>query len=268
MSVISGFQTLAARNGSDAVPAMLAEQGLSATAEVEPLSWAVAGVASDGRSLDGLMDYSRSQAVTPAQFDRIVLTQFADAARAASLVSMSARPDVSGWTRMLTPPSCSRCVVLAGKFYRLNTGFSRHPRCDCVHIPTRENVAGDLTTDPKTYFDSLSVADQDRVFTKAGAEVIRNGAGIGQVVNARAGMSTAQVLRGSGSRYTATGRLVARDVFGRPLYTTTEGMTTRGAAYKARGRNYVRIMPESIVQLAAGDRGELLRLLKAHGYVK
>jgi hypothetical protein len=61
--------------------------------------------------------------------------------------------------------------------------------------------------------------------------------------------------------------MARRDVFGRPLYTTNEGMTKRGLAYKARGRQYVRLMPESIVELANGDRAELLRLLKVHGYI-
>ena len=52
-------------------------------------------------------------------------------------------------------------------------------------------------------------------------------------------------------------RLVRRDVFGRPLYATTEGGS----------RGLVRLMPESIAELAGGNRAELLRLLKSHGYI-
>src|SRR5690606_25790677 len=104
----------------------------------------------------------------------------------------------------------SRCVILAGRFYRKNTGFQRHPGCDCRHIPASESVAGDLAVDPRAYFDSLTEAEQDKAFTKAGAEAIRAGADIGQVVNARRGM------------YTAQGQLLTR-----------EGTTSRGRAFQA-----------------------------------
>jgi len=43
-------------------------------------------------------------------------------------------------------------------------------------------------------------------------------------------------------------------------------MTTRGAAYGARGGKKVRLMPESILEIAEDD-AEVLRLLKAHGYL-
>lgn len=249
------------------VPRMLNEQDIATDADAQVHPRALTYVASDGRSLDGLMDYTRSDTVTGREFDRIVLTQLADVAVAASVLGAVVRPAVTGYVRMLEQPSCSRCVILAGKVFRRNTGFQRHPKCDCRHIPSAENVAGDLTTDPNAYFNSLPKAEQDRVFTKAGAEAIRAGADVGQVVNARAGMSTAQSIRGAGARFTASGRMVKVDAFGRPIYQTTEGMTKRGRAYKARGRNYIRLMPESIVELAAGDRTELLRLLKAHGYI-
>jgi hypothetical protein len=268
VGTIAQGQQEAASMALAAVPVMLAEQGIDTDAEASPLPRSLTYVASDGRSIDGLMEYVQSPEVTRSQFDLIVLTQLADVTRAASLLGSTVRPAVTGYVRMLETPSCSRCVILAGKFYRRNTGFQRHPKCDCRHIPSSEDVAGDLRTDPAGYFDSLSKAEQDRVFTNAGAEVIRNGADIGQVVNARAGMSTAQqALRGPGSRITAKGRLVKVDAFGRPIYQTTEGMTKRGRAFKARGRNYVRLMPESIVEMAGGDRAELLRLLKSHGYI-
>lgn len=286
--VIAAGQLLAARDAASAVPLMLAEQDIDATADAEPAPRSLTFTASDGRSLDGLMDYTRQPEVTPAAFDLIVTTQIADAARGGGLVSILTRPAVNGYVRMLEVPSCSRCVVLAGKWYRTNTGFDRHPRCDCRHIPASEDTAGDLRTDPQAYFDSLpssaslrerypdltvtqrrkrGLYSQEDIFTDAGAKVIREGADIGQVVNARAGMSTAQPpLRGNRDRWTARGRAATTDVFGRPLYTTTEGMTKRGIAHKARGRQYVRLMPESIVQLADGNRAELLRLLKVHGY--
>lgn len=250
VDTVAAGQRLAALTALSGVPRMLDEQGIDTTAGAEPVARSLTYVASDGRSIDGLMDYTRSAAVTIGQFDLIVLTQLADVARAASVLGSAVRPAVTGYVRMLEQPSCSRCVVLAGKFFRHNTGFRRHPRCDCRHIPSNENVAGDLRTDPDAYFQSLSKTEQDRVFTKTGAEAIRAGADVGKVVNARRGMNTAQ---------TATGRrrLVKRDVYGRPMYTTTE----------AKRRGLVRLMPESIVELAAGDANELYRLLRVHGYI-
>lgn len=267
VDTVAAGQRLAVVTSLSGVPRMLAEQGIDTDSDATVRSRSLTYIASDGRSIDGLMDYTRSDNVTSDQFDQIVLTQLSDMAVAGSVLAAAVRPSVTGYVRMLETPSCSRCVVLAGKFFHHNTGFQRHPKCDCRHIPSRENVAGDITTDPDAYFGSLSKAEQDSKFTKAGAEAIRAGADVGQVVNARAGMSTAQGLRGANARFTASGRAVKVDAFGRPIYQTTEGMTKRGRARQARGRNYIRLMPESIVELAAGDRAELLRLLKSHGYI-
>ncbi len=251
VAVMVAYQVAVATDAATAVPLMLAEQGIDTTSDAQPQPRALAATASDGRDLGGLMEYAQSTEVTSAMFDMIVLTQLSDAARGSSIVAQAVRPASTGYVRMLEGGSCSRCVVLAGKFYRTNQGFQRHPKCDCRHIPSSEDVADDLRTDPRAYFRSLTESEQDKAFTKAGAAVIREGADISKVVNARRGMSTAQ---------TATGRrrLVRTDVYGRPLYTTTAG-ARRGA---------VRLMPESIVELAGGDRIELLRLLKSHGYLK
>src|SRR5690606_25895161 len=125
-----------------------------------------------------------------------------DVARQSEAVAIAARPAVTGYVRMVNPPSCSRCAVLAGRFYRWNDGFQRHPRCDCRHVPTTEANAGDIVTAPRDYFDSLDAAEQDRIFTQAGAEAIRLGADPAQVVNARRGMAYAQdeVVTYSGMR--------------------------------------------------------------------
>lgn len=34
-----------------------------------------------------------------------------------------------GYVRVLNPPSCGRCAILAGRFYRWSAGFQRHPMC-------------------------------------------------------------------------------------------------------------------------------------------
>jgi hypothetical protein len=249
-ALVVGAQILASRDASDSVPKMMAEQGIESDPLAAVIPTAFAGAANDGRDLRTLMDYTRSEMVTAKAFDMIVLGQVRDSARQASSVAMFVQPKVTGYVRMLTAPSCSRCAVLAGKHYRKNEGFQRHPLCDCRHIPASEDTADDLTTDPKAYFDSLDEAAQDRTFTKAGAQAIRDGADMGRVVNARRGMSTSQ-----------SGRLTRRRVLGQDVYTTTEATTKRGINRK------VRLMPESIYEIA-DDQADALRLLKVHGYIR
>lgn len=169
-------------------------------------------------------------------------TVLSDTARATESANTAARPQVGGYVRMLNPPSCSRCAILAGKFYRWNSGFLRHPRCDCRHIPANESIAGDLTTSADAYFDSLPTSEQDRIFTNAGAQAIRDGADINQVVNARRGMSKAQI-------------------YGHDVTTTTVGRRRGRARDKAP-----RLMPESIYDVAK-DRDEAIRLLKLNGFI-
>lgn len=127
----------------------------------------------------------------------VALTMLADTRRDVYQADMIARPQVTGYVRMLNPPSCSRCAILAGKRFAWNQGFQRHPRCDCQHIPASEQVAGDLTTDPYEYFKSLSEKDQDRLFGKYNAQGIRDGADIFQVVNTS---QRAMPVAGTGGR--------------------------------------------------------------------
>jgi hypothetical protein len=184
---------------------------------------AFAGIASDGRNLESLLAgapilalQKTRQGAPPAVarssgrawLQMVIETQIPDAGRAADQVAIATvRPAAGtrkrtryGWVRMLNLPSCSRCVVLAGKFYKWNQGFERHPMCDCRHIPAIESIEDDLTTNPYVYFKSLSKDDQNTWFGNANAEAIRQGADIGRVVNAagRGGVFTAD----DGKRYT------------------------------------------------------------------
>lgn len=173
-----------------------------------------------------------------------------------------------------------RRVEWSGHVYSLTSSEGWHSanslivsNCDCTHVPAREDTGQDVTTSPKRYFDSLSRAEQDRAFTKAGAEAIRLGADITQVVNARRGMSTA----GPPGRR----RLVAVDVHGQQVYVTSEGITTRGVASRRLGARETgtragggryrsarvpRLMPETILAVAE-DREDAVRLLRRHGYI-
>jgi hypothetical protein len=224
----------------------------------------LAGVASDGRDLTSLLyqpvistlvaikkgaTIPRARAIGLNTLDMIARTQVADAGRAAESIAMVARPKVQGYVRMLSLPSCSRCIILAGKFYRWNTGFQRHPRCDCLHVPSQENVAGDVRTDPRALFESMTTAEQDKTFGQAGAQALRDGADLNQVVNARRGMDTATV-------------------FGRTVQHTREGITRRGLAGQRLGKSPVRLMPEQIYKEAKGNREEAIRLLRRYAYIR
>lgn len=270
------------------IPAVLEETGqiLAVEAVATPAASPLVGVAGDGRPVQSLL-YGAvvhaktlvGQGVAPAValersgkwLTMVTGTLLSDTGRQAESLGMGVRP-VSGYVRMLNPPSCSRCAILAGRRYRKSEAFERHPGCDCRHIPASEAVAGDMTTDVDAYFDSLTEVEQDRIFTVAGAEAIRNGADIGQVVNARRGMAKSQ-----------SGRLIRRDVYGQQTYITSEGTARRGWAYHAMsqagykqgdvrtsGRYFraraPRLMPESIAEIAS-DREDYLRLLRLSGYI-
>jgi len=221
---------------------------------------AFAGLAADGRNLDTLlrgpaittrtliadgMEPAQALAAGVRQLSMMVLTEVADAGRGAAGVQIAARPRV-GYVRMLNPPSCSRCVVLAGRFYRWNQGFLRHPRCDCTHVPTMvtdqaEAFARGLIDDPYEAFNRMSEAEQNRIFTNAGARAIRDGADMYQVVNARRGM-----------RY--------RGAF------TSEGTSRRGWAGQILRKGQRRMTPETIYRLNP-NREQAVEALRAQGYI-
>jgi len=276
-----GQQRIAA-GAQSYIPAVLAETGQDASTFAAVRTGALVGVAGDGRPVDSLLygavTHAKSKMTNSPIFDEdtgtllgfepgmspamalrsasswlstTVGTLLSDTGRQSESLAMGVRP-VTGYVRMLNPPSCSRCVVLAGKWFRKNEGFSRHPKCDCRHIPSSESMAGDLTVDPRSYFDSLTKTEQDATFGSAGGEALRSGADVSQVVNARRGMRSAQLG-------------------GRSVLTTTEGTTRRGAARLAMGQRYSRtarprLMPETIQQLAT-DKADYLRLLSLHGYM-
>lgn len=273
-ATVEAGQRTAATAGASYASAVIAAQTTpqpTGTVLVDEL----AGVASDGRPLDTLLALPSRQTVARIgqgqpvdealrsgrrQLGQLVVTQVADAARVATSIGMVQDRAVSGYRRQLSPPSCARCAILAGKWYRWNQGFERHPSCQCVHVPAvgpKSDVAGLDTFDPQAYFKSLDRAAQDSIFTKAGAEAIRDGADMSQVVNARRGM-----------RSTAA--------YGRKVATTTVGVRSpgvRNTAFLRAMRNdpvpstNVRLMPEQIYRDADGDRELAVRLLARFGYL-
>jgi hypothetical protein len=140
----------------------------------------------------------------------VLLTMMADTGRSVVGADIAQRPALGGYVRMLNAPSCSRCVILAGKWFKWNEGFLRHPRCDCRHIPASEDVAGDLSTDPYAYFHSLSKDEQAAVFGKSEARAVRDGGDIYRVVNIKQnGLATAK----GRARFGTPSRLTVDDIY-------------------------------------------------------
>lgn len=251
--VLAAVQLQAATAGADYGVWALAQQGeyVAPDAFVDPRGFA--GVAADGRSLSGMLyspvtdvksfiagGMSVRQAMSAGQgsLDRLVRTAVSDAGRQAASVDIATRPQV-GYVRMLNPPSCGSCVILAGRFYRWNAGFLRHPKCDCIHAPAKGAAAlksEGLVDDPYEYFGSLSEKDQNDIFGKGKAQAIRDGGDIFRVQNS---------WRGRDGLFTA------------------EGTGKRGFASDLRGQ---RLTPEGIYKQAK-TREEAVALLEKHGYV-
>lgn len=290
VSALTTWQALAAVQAGRAVDAMLDEQGIDAPLAAPVVTAAQVGTASNGRPLAWLLGGAASREVTRWQFDRIVATQLQDVARSMLATSIAARPKIDGYVRQIQPGACSRCAILAGRFYRWNEGFDRHPNCNCEHVGTTREAAAELAQSPQEYFDGLSAEEQDRIFTKAGAEAIRLGADPARVVNVRAGMSRAQpiatntvqrevfrlevpgaptyTVRNEFSDVVEGSNRLARNPQG--LYTTSVGTGQRRTRERLNLDPYggVRLMPESILEISNGDRERALTMLRDHGYIR
>lgn len=282
VAAVTEAQREAAALADPYVSAVVETEGADPTAAGRVRPAAFAGIASDGRPLVSLLyqpviDWKvrllAGQSVDDAfrgslaSALRITATQVADAGRGATGAAMAGRRTIQGYVRVVQPPACARCIILAGREYGWNKGFQRHPRCDCIHLPTtlvarNQNRRGFI--DPNDYFSGLSRAEQDRVFGAAGARAIRDGADMGQIVNARRGMTT-------------------MTAYGRDVLATTEGATRRGAFHRlerrraidrgqvpASGRGFQlrtpRLMPEEIYRLAE-SRDEAIAMLRRFGYL-
>ncbi len=280
-------QARVAALGSEFIPTVLAETGQTRavrpqfTVDVDSLI----GTAGDGLPTEGLLygavthakervgaGFSVGEALSSSSswLSTAFGTLLSDTARASEKMQTMARP-VTGWVRMLNPPSCGRCVVLAGKRERSSTAFQRHPKCDCASIPASESVASDLTVNPREYFDSLDEAGQVRLMgSKANAAAVRDfDADMGQVINAyrkKGGVTTAQVY-GRNVKYTTEGttrRGLAHGRMSQADYVQAAGEARRGRTFGLRSP---RLMPESIAQIAT-SRTDQERLLRLYGWVR
>lgn len=193
--VVVRHQAAAALTATTAVSAMLAEQGtpVPPEADLEPLAFTTAPT---------VVESMASEADEAWRFDRLVMSLVTEAARAAESVTIATRPRV-GYVRYLNPPSCSRCAILAGRFYRWSSGFQRHPGCDCTHLPT---------TDPRSDFrqDPNEMVERGLVtgLSKADRQALADGADLNQLVNVRskrAGLVRGGEVLSRGNRPTPAG---------------------------------------------------------------
>lgn len=287
-----------------AVVAMLTQAQVTAARQAEPwlnqqlgtsdsngqvVPEAFSGHSSDGRLLSGMLMYpawvalsrikqglslAASMASGAAFLDLLVRTQVADAGRAADSVGMAARTEIAGHERVVGLPACGRCIILAGRLYRWSDHFLRHPRCDCTMQPvtTEEWRSRRPDNNPRDLFAQMSSDQQTKAFGQAGAQAIRDGADVGQVVNARRGMTTATAY-GQQVRSTTEGT-TRRGQFGRyrtgedgTLQQRSDSELTRQSGQRYRSAQTPRLMPEEIYARAE-DREHAIRLLRQYGYLR
>lgn len=283
LATVTAGQREAAAQADPYVAAVIAADGLDSDPGGQLDALAFAGTAADGRPLKSLfyepvLDTKwRVQQVGQSAVEsllgglekllRAAATEVADAGRTAAGASIAGNRTINGYVRVVNPPACSRCIILAGTEYGWNRGFQRHPRCDCVHMPTKLVARGRHhpgAFHSQRYFNLLSHAEQNRIFTAAGAQAVRDGASLSSVVNARRGMYTA-------------------DSYGRAVRATRESTTRRGQWFRAErqraierglvprsGRGFrltsPRLLPEEIYRLA-DSRSEAIAMLRRFGYL-
>lgn len=227
IDVVQLGRAAAASSSLGYTTAVLAETGQVAApvGVVNPSAFLV--TAPDGRPLESLLDQSvirakigvqRGSSVSTALdlagrwLTALLLTVMADTGRGVVSADIAQRPTLTGYVRRLNPPSCERCIILAGKWFRWNEGFLRHPKCDCRHIPISEADSSDLRLDPYAYFKSLPPQTQEKTFGRIEARAIREGADIYRVVNVgnpHRGLSTAK----GALKFGTPSRMTIDDIF-------------------------------------------------------
>lgn len=241
LHVVHVGRAAAVTSASQYTPALLAATVQVAPAQGSLNSARFLASAPDGRDMGTLLDESVIRAKVGvargvsstgaiesigAWLTGMLLTVMADTRRAVVGADIVQRPAIAGYTRMLNAPSCSRCVILAGRWFRWNAGFQRHPRCDCIHVmSTSEAFARDqgFVSDPYEYFKSLTTEQQDKMFRphgvsrekaaqigKSNARAIRDGADVFRIENVRLrGLATAK----GNLRYGTPSRMTVDDIY-------------------------------------------------------
>jgi hypothetical protein len=254
--IVQAAMREASRGAQDYAAAAARASGVDPDPAGQIAEQTFAATASDGRPLASLLQQPSlevaafvAQGMPQAQADtiggrhlqRIVTTQVGDAARIATGVAVVNDRSLQGYVRHLTLPSCQRCIILAGQWYRWNAGFERHPQCDCIHAPAAESID---PPSPRAVYDSLS--DEER--RKAGwsghdQRAIDDGADLARITNFRR-------------------QLKSVNIAGLAVKTT-------GVGFKGQ-RVRVRLTPEAIYaesERLDWTRDDTIRQLKRHGYI-
>lgn len=269
-------QSQVATEATNYVPAAVAAVGLADRPSGDFVPSSLVGMASDGRALDTLAYGSvtaAKQAIaggasaqdaleTGGRFlDLMTALQVADTARVAVGSMFTARKSVAGHVRVLNPPSCPRCAILAGRFYRWSTGFQRHPRCDCGMAAVPSEAYAHAEGFIQSPMDAYRKGEIHGL-TEAQVKALDDGADISKVVNAYRGVSTTATRSRTVVKSTRDAHVVK---LGSPDLLAFIPKEVRLKNTKV-AQNYP--TPEGIYLEAEGDRDKAISLLKEFGYLK
>jgi hypothetical protein len=263
-TVLAGAQVVAASGATSYVSAIIADQHLTPdpAGKVNPLAFS--GRAADGRSLDSLLylpiidtkqaiglgvDTEQAMLAGLATLLTYVDTEVGDASRAAAQVASSADQEIIGYVRYLDDTACDRCIVLAGRLYRHNEGFERHPQDGCTTQPVTRSEwdqhGDDVEASPAQTLAGMTDEQLAQAgLSQADVSALRDGADPAQVINAHRGV------------YTAGDRTLTR-----------EGTTSSGLAGQRMGGLSGRPTTAQIYRDAGDDRETAVGLLRQYGYL-
>ena len=143
VEVVTAGQLASAQLADSYVDAVVDAEGADPVRAGQVRPSAFAGAAADGRSLESLMYLSvigtkerigrglgAQDALMAGLRHALMLSssEVTQAGRGAVGTSMAGKRTIQGYVRVVQPPACSRCIILAGKEFGWNAGFQRHPR--------------------------------------------------------------------------------------------------------------------------------------------
>lgn len=297
LSQVFAMQTYNAQIASAtlSVPFVDAQAALQGVTEEAPLTdpRQYAGVAPDGRGLTPLLYGSVTATKTATAQGQFITDAFKVGAAFLSVAVSTAITD-SGryrdgtyalgrgarhYVRAISPGACSRCAILAGSASSASA-FPRHPNCHCYAVPVWKQTPAGFFDSAQDYFESLDRLAQDRIFTRSGAQAIRDGADMNQVVNSRRGAITRGAVGETQTKIaTLKPVLIGYGPDGQAIrvFKTAEGNTYHGRfgrrEYKLtnadprRRSTTLRLMPEQIYKMAGTDPDRAVELLKRYGYI-
>jgi hypothetical protein len=289
VTITTAGQVATSTQATEYVSAQLTAQGSESQPEGKVNPLAFAGVAADGRPLESLLvlpaiaSKLRIAQGLPAKdallsglgsLITMTSTEVADAGRSAQRVATTSDRTAQGFYRVVKLPACSRCLALAGRWYSWEADFDRHPRCDCTAIPAAE--ASDIREadkyDPKRAFDALTADQQDKTFGKAAAQAVRDGADVGQVVNAKRGMTLPNTGYGRRAGFETVEGRTKRGAFARRSDARARREGRESEFIKQGDTRYSRIRErrlsvDAIYWQAQGNRDEVIRMLRKYAYI-